>query len=248
MNVAIPRYAANPLLRFIDYSRQSLQILHMSTSGISMQIALPNTLEVLEETDHAPRTPEDAAKRREEYEHELRQAKELAEFADKEEKNGFPLLHEHTLVGLWGAFEASVEDCLIGMLLEEPELLQNEAFSKVRIPLVEFETLEKEERMRLLIAELERGQGLGRKHGVDAFEALLAQVKLSGAVDPEIKKTLWEMHHVRNVIVHRGSLADRRLVQGCPWMGLKVGDRIIISHRALHKYDHALGEYLLSIA
>jgi hypothetical protein len=245
MNTEIPRYAANPLLAFVDYLHESSRLLHLSIEGVSMLRALPNTVTVLEETDHTPRTPEQAAKRKEEYKQELKEATIRAEFANKERKGGFPLLHAHTLVGLWSAFEVSIEDSLVGMMMNEPDLLGSEAFAKIRIPLAEFEALEKEERMRLLIGELERSQG--RKHGVDRFEALLAQVKLSGPVDQETKKTIWEMHHVRNVIVHRGSVADRRTIQNCPWMGMKVGDRVKVGHHSLAGYDKALHDYLMVI-
>jgi GNAT superfamily N-acetyltransferase len=215
--------------------------------GISMFKSLPNTVQVLEETDHTPCTAEEAEKRREVYEKKLKDAKKHADFAEKEQREGFPLLHAHTLVGDWGALQSSIEDALVGMLMNEPELMQLESFSKIKITLAEFETLEKEERMRLLVEELQRGQGLGRKQGADVFEALLDQVKLSGPVEDKLKKTMWEMHNLRNVIVHRGSIADRRLVKGCPWLGLKVGDRVKIDHEDFEKHHFALGEYLMVI-
>jgi hypothetical protein len=131
--------------------------------------------------------------------------------------------------------------------MNEPELLQKEAFAKVKIPLADFEVLEKEERMRLLVEEIDRSQNLGRKHGVERFEGLLERFDLSGSVNAEIKRDVWEMNHVRNVLVHRRSLADRRLVQACPWMGLKVGSKVVITHKALYRYAHALYLYVINI-
>jgi hypothetical protein len=216
-------------------------------SGISMFRHAPNTITVLEETDHTPYTPEEAAKRREKYLEELRIAEANAAFAEKEEERGFPHLHANAVVGLWGALESSLEDFLVAILMNEPELLRSEAFSKIRIPLAEYETLEKEERMRILVEELERGQGLGKLQGVGGLEKLLAYVDLSGDVEANTKKTLWEMQNIRNVIVHRGSVADKRLIQNCPWLGLKVGDAVVVRHDSLHKYDLALHDYLLTI-
>jgi hypothetical protein len=243
----IPRYVANPLLEFLEYQKQSMRILHMCMSGISMQTHMPHTLRVLEETDHARRTEEEALQRKKEYQRELTIAEMRAQFATKECESGFPLLHAQSLVGLWGAFEAAVEDALVGMLLNEPGLIQSETFSKIRVSLAEFETLEREERMQYLLQELKRGQSLGRMQGVDAFEMLFQQVKLSGQVNPDTKKSVWEMHHLRNTIVHRKSLADRRLIQNCPWLGLKVGGRVVTDHESLGKYSHALGDYLMTI-
>ena len=55
------------------------------------------------------------------------------------------------------------------------------------------------------------------------------------------------MHHIRNVIVHRASLADRRLVQNCPWLGLKLGDKVLVTHQSLGAYGEALAKYVLTI-
>ena len=238
----IPRYAAEPLLVFTEYSKQSSRILHMCMRGISVHTMMPDTLMVLHK-----HTTAEAEEKRHKYEREMKRATAEADFAKKEIDAGFPLLYAHHLVGLWGALEAAVEDCLVGILINEPDLLRSDAFSRLRIPLAEFECLDKEERVRFLLAEVERGQGLGRRQGVDAFESLLGHVNLSGPVDPEIKKTMWEMHHVRNVIVHRNSLVDRRLKEACPWLGLKVGEKITVDHKSFGQYAQALGEYLMTI-
>ena len=131
--------------------------------------------------------------------------------------------------------------------MNDPEILKNEVFSKIRLPLGEFEMLEKEERMRFLISEFERNQGTNRKHGVDMFEILLEPFGLGGRVESEVKKTLREMHHVRNVLVHRGDKADRRVVEGCPWLGLRVGDTLTVRHDQFGRYMHALVEYTLEL-
>jgi hypothetical protein len=237
----VPNYALDPLEAFLAYIRDSDRLLHVSMRGISALRGMPRIIEVLTEvrSGDEPRSEKDGSS--------LEQATADAAFAEKECEAGFPLLHAHTLVGDWGAFEAAIEDMVVGLLLNEPELLQGDALAKVRIPLAEFEALEKDERMRLLISELERNQGIGRKQGVDSFEALLERVGLSGSVDAEIRKVVWEMHHVRNVIVHRGSLADRRLVKNCPWMGLKVADKVVVTHESLGRYTEGLCSYVLAL-
>jgi hypothetical protein len=174
---------------------------------------------------------------------QLERAQAEAELAHRESKTGFPLLHAHTLVGVWGAFEAAIEDTVVNVLMSQPDLLRNEVFAKVRIPLAEFETLDKEERIRRLIDELERGPSLGKRQGVYAFEMLLVPVKLASDTNPDPKKTIWEMYHVRNVIVHRGFIADKKLVEACPWLGLKVGDPITVTHESFMRYGDALREY-----
>jgi len=107
--------------------------------------------------------------------------------------------------------------------------------------------LERDERMRLLVQELRRGQALDQTQGIDGLERLLSHIGLSGEVKAETKKAMWEIQNIRNVIVHRGSIADRRLIKHCPWTGLKVGDEVKVSHTDIHKYDTALHDYILTI-
>ena len=247
MAKSFPRYIADPLYGFLEYLHETTRLLHMSMRVISRHMALPNTIKVLRDTDNTQYSVEEAARRKEEYVEELKAAKDSAEFAEKEIKNGFPLLNAHALVGLWGAIDSAVEDALVGTLMHEPDLLRSEAFARLRIPLAEFETLERDERMRLLVQELRRGQPPDQAQGVEALERLLSHIGLSGDVSPKTKKAMWEMQNVRNVIVHRGSIADRRLIKHCPWLGLKVGDEVKVPHTAIHKYDAALHDYLYTI-
>jgi hypothetical protein len=168
-----------------------------------------------------------------------------AAFLQQECVNGFPLLHAHTLVGCWGAFEAAMEDLSIELLINEPIWRKGEAFSRLKIPLAVYESLEPDERMRLLIQELQKGQGSSRKRGTASFEHVLNQFQLS--VDPGIKQTIWEMLNVRNVIVHRGSVADRRLVDACPEMELKIGQLVIVTKPDLNRYADALSKSIDSL-
>jgi hypothetical protein len=247
----LPDYASAPLRRFMTYFDESVRLLRLGMRGIGALRGMPTMLEIL-----APWNPAFAALKDPEHEvsddesekakRALEKAKEHAGFAEKECSSGFPLLHAHTLVGLWGAIEASIEDMLVAILMNEPVVLESEAFSRLKISLGEFQRLEKEDQMRFILSETERQSGSG-KHGVDTFEFVLDRFELSGPVEPEIKKLIWEMHHVRNILVRRGGLADRRLVLACPWMNLKQGDLISVKHETLLDYGGALCRYLLVI-
>ncbi len=65
---------------------------------------------------------------------------------------------------------------LVGILMNEPHHLKEPSFAKVRVPLTEFEALDKEDRMRLLVEEINRSSPLGQKNGIGAFESLLEEV------------------------------------------------------------------------
>jgi hypothetical protein len=166
-----------------------------------------------------------------------------AEFAKNEAEKGHPTLFAHALVATWSVVETCIEDIGVGFLVNEPAFLNKEVFSKVKVPLAEFELLDKEERARFLLGEVER-QRAARRYGVDRFEPLLEPFGLSGAVPDEIKKPIYACDHIRNVIVHRRSVVDRRLVESCPWLNAKIGDRIFVTARDFRMYHYYLWQYM----
>jgi len=174
---------------------------------------------------------------------DFEKSNEEAKWAETECKNGFPFLSGYALVGMWGSLEAAVEDMLVGILVNEPDLLAADPFAKIKVPLAKFESLDKEERIRFIVGEFPRTQTGPATQGAATFEKALQAFGLDGDIADDVGKTLWEINHVRNVIVHRDSLADLRLVQACPWLNLKVGDRVCIDHEKLGTYVDALSAY-----
>jgi hypothetical protein len=170
-----------------------------------------------------------------------------AEFAENELRDDFPFMHASALVAAWGSLEAAIEDVAVGILLNEPKAFDRDEFMKVRVPLSTFEGLDKEDRVRFLISEVQRPQAAGAGQGVDTFENLLQLFDLSGKVEENVKRTLWEMNHMRNIIVHRDSHADSRLVHACPWLKVKVGDRLMVSYSQFGLYSDAVFEYVKTI-
>jgi hypothetical protein len=173
--------------------------------------------------------------------------REWTEFAERERDRGFPLLYAHTTVAAWGALEAAITDFLVFWITEKPEVLKTEVFTGTKIPLAEFETLERDERMRLLVNELERSLRSQFKAGASRFEALLSAIELSGPMEEETRKDLYEMFHVRNVIVHRASIADRKFVEACPWLGYSIGDQLVVSSEDWERYRTATAGYLAKV-
>jgi len=240
----VPEYALAPLKALLRYVHTTLQFLEVSVQGIKTLIAMPDLTETIASSfrQHFPARWEEKT-----HQENLRKAKESAAFAEKESQAGFPFLHESALVGLWGATEAMVEDLVVALLLNEPELLQREQFAKIKISLGDYESLDKEERVRYLVSELQRNLRTAQRQGVNAFEPLLDCVNLSGAVPEPGRKSLWELYHLRNVIVHRRSLADRKLVNACPTLSLKVGERVKITPEQVTTYATMISGYGLDL-
>jgi hypothetical protein len=245
MPTTIPRYALAPIADCRDYWIDALRLLRISSQGIEELISLPDLMESLgysgKPSFGRKRTPEQIEKERATWQ----EAKETSLFARKEVESQFPLLHAHTLVGMWGALETAIDDLIVALLINEKDVLNNDAVKKVRIPLADFQLLDEDGRARFIVTELGRTLSAGTRRGIETFESLLNCVGLSGSVDAETKKAIWEAQNVRNVIVHRRSIADRNIVENCPWRGLKPGDQLVVSSEDLSRYGTAFRQYLI---
>lgn len=235
----MPNWAWQPAWTLANYFDEIHMILSISVQGSRMVQDFPEFLDIIGEAKQEPDKPLDPGKM------SLAEIKARSQFAENEAKKGHPIIHAHALVSQWSAFEIFVEDLGVAFLMNKPELLKREVFAKIKIPLAEFELMDKDERCRQLFSEALRQNG--RRYGVDHYERLLEPIGLSGEADDETKKVLRAYHHVRNLIVHRGSVVDRRVVEACPWIGLKIGDRVRITPSSYWNYDKHLWKYALLI-
>lgn len=236
-----PKWATAPFRRALDFTRELDRLLHMSMQGISMLRGVPQAMEVLAEVDQeGPEARNPSA---------LQDARLQAEFAQAEIHRGFPLLHAHAVISLYGAIEVLIEDVVVAWLLNDPKSLDLRPVKKVRISVVDFDRTNREERMRLVSRELFRvgnsdGE-IGEAQGIDKLERVLDIFGLSGPVDRSIKTAMFELHHVRNVLVHRGARADRRLIEACPWLNLSVDDPLVVTHSMYQVYADAMMRYVV---
>src|SRR3972149_9971838 len=85
------------------------------------------------------------------------------------------------------------------------------------------------------------------RRGVARLGALLQPFGLAGAVPEDTERILLELYHVRNVLVHRRGVADRKLVQAWPWLGLAPGDQVRVTHEQYARYHGAVAAYALEL-
>lgn len=93
---------------------------------------------------------------------------------------------------------------------------------------LDFETLDRDERMSALAHELDRDRGAGTRIGIGRFESLLEAVGLGGAYPSQLGRNIYEMQQVRNVFAHRRGISDQRFVNACPQLGYSVGQAVRI--------------------
>lgn len=178
---------------------------------------------------------------------EVEQVQELEEMAKEEVESDFPLLHNAAMVLLWGALEAAIRDFLIRWLTKYPIARQVPDLKKIRVHVVDYESLEGEDRMRYLLGVLEREFAASLKPGVGRFDCLLKPFDISANIKDATRRDLNELAAIRNVIVHRAGIADKRLLELCPWLGLQEGQPVHVSSDSFFRLLNSTGEYVAAI-
>jgi hypothetical protein len=237
---SVPIWATEPLEAFVEDQKRLEQVMHLAMRGISVICAMPQALAALAKAQ-PERYDGDEAERRK------RETDNLARLAQQEVESGHPLLHAQSAVWLWGALELLIRDLLVRWLQNQPDALQRDPLRRLRVRLGEYESLAREDRPSYLLDLLEQEVAAGLKPGVGRFETLLDIFGLAGAVPDFVRRHLFELSQVRNVLVHRRGIADRRLVEQCPWLQLQIGDCVVVRNEQMGRYITAAFAYAMTI-
>jgi len=177
----------------------------------------------------------------------LIEARNTAALAKEEADGDFPLMHAHALMGLWSALEALIEDVTVAWLVAKPEVIHGPAFAKIRVPVSDYHQMSVEDRMAYVVTELQRDLKAELRQGVTRFESVLDAIGMGSGVSSDIRKAIFEIQQVRNSLAHRGGVADRRLIEACPWLGLKQGQPLVVTHEKFEYYIDAVYGYLADL-
>ena len=171
----------------------------------------------------------------------------MVDVARTESESGTPLLNRVFVVFFWSALEVLVEDLVTAWILCHPGSLELEEIKDVKLAVREMLMLDEEDRARYLIQEVSRKVRSPLKSGVDKFESLLNAFGLSRQIDPDLRRTLYELSHLRSVLLHKNAKADRKFVEACPWMGYESGQPIQIPSEHFDRYYHAVIDYSIGL-
>lgn len=176
-----------------------------------------------------------------------KEAEQAAPLIKEETENGFPFFYGLATVAIWGALEAFVKDLLVLCLEKDTNLMSLQPIAKIRVSLSQFELMPNDQRRYYIIDTIERDIQSKYKQGASRFESLLRTFGLGGKIGEGPKRILLELASVRNVLVHRSGIADQRLVTTCPWLGIKMGDRVRVSSSMFSRYSMATPTYAATV-
>jgi hypothetical protein len=233
-----------PFGQYVKYLRDTHKLIVLATLGISRMERDAQLEESLVNYDLVVSGIKEPS---EEQNLRIAEAKERAAFAKKEIKEGFPLLCAHSLVGLWGAFEAAVDDFLSIWLEAHPANLTEAGSIRLRVSASDLLVPIEQDRVRLVLAELARSLSVEARIGASRFEAILSRVGLSGEVPETVRHQILEMQQVRHIWAHRGGRPDGVFQSRCPWMEPDPNGRIKVDVERLNNYGAATVQYAIDV-
>jgi hypothetical protein len=221
-----PEWALSPFRECVSRLTDLGDIIEITTRGISTIRGIPRIQRILSDIE---KDSEDSS------DEEIERAERLADLAEKEVKSDFRLTHSHGLVSIWSNLENTFKDFIANWLKNSPDIFNNDLIKSLEVEVGLYESLDEEEKY-LYLADLYEKETLARRsNGVNRFENILDPIGLSGPVPEKIKKNIYTMQQIRHCIVHRASIADKKLLDDCPYLDVDIGEKIPVS-RSSFKY------------
>jgi hypothetical protein len=221
----LPPWLQPIMNQFLAHLRTEERMLHINMVALKNFTILPDLLEVRQKLFAAS---DDVCQP---TESEIATNRKDAEWIEKEIEKGYPLLHQHVVVSIWSALEIFCEDLSVFWLASIREAWEVEAVRKLKIQVAIFNNLDSTERARYVIHELQHELKTDLKEGLGRLEPLLDLFSLKPKVGNNLRRSIFELWQVRNNIVHCGSIVDDKLARSCPWLELKVGERLLVNHQ-----------------
>src|ERR1039457_5671193 len=235
----LPKWVSQVFKDFLDHQDRMMKVLDLSRSGIRSATVSPEIVEFLARGDGSEQEPTVVKK--------LQDARAMAEFAQREIDNDFPVLHAQAVVSLWGSLETLSLTVVADWIMNSPEILHQDPWRGLKVKVGEYETLDGEQKASHLASSIDQGLGGPLKSGVTRFESLLETVGLKGSVSDEVRRGLWELHQIRNGIVHKRGKADRKFCDACPWLGLEPGTNISVTSEMYKSYYVTSHKYVVEL-
>jgi uncharacterized protein (UPF0147 family) len=233
-----PEWAKEPFRRFLDAIDRVVQVLHISIRGIAVLRGVPRAIEAIAKLDDADDTERDT---------KVEAAEAEAMLAQREVDEGFPLLHAQALVTTWSLLESLIKEFVTAWLRNHPDALLAQPVAKLKVPVSKFIGLSEVERCAFLTSLLENDLASSLRKGAGRFESLLGVFDLSGPLPPSLSRDLFELSELRNLIVHRRGIADARILESCPWLGLRLGEEVHVSSEQFTRLSTSASRYIVCL-
>jgi len=231
--------------RFEDIENLRMFV-HVCLSGLLNSTHATRVVDVLKRSQDRFGKPNRYASE-EHYREARKQAEREEAFGRQQESKGFTYLYALASIKLWSILEATIDDVALECIQTPDRCSDPKLLAGLKGPFFEFLQSSAEERSEFLVGQLKQEVRASIQKGVGRFEAILVPLGLGGAVPEAVRRAIFELSEVRNVLVHRRGFADKRFVSSCPWFRVKTGDELVLKKQHYDRYELAVRCHLLEI-
>lgn len=228
-----------PFEQLIRNVEEVHKLLRWSMQGIAVRQTFPQALRAIAKA-HGKEEESDSKRR-------IEAAEADAAAVAEEVAAGFPLLHAQSTVTLWTVLELAIQEYVVRWLETEPEVTRIRPISQAKITLGEYLEVAETERARFLAELLDRNTDSRLRPGLGRFEPALSAFGIHAEVDEAVRRDILELQSIRNLLVHRHGVVDRRFVGRCPWLERKVGEQLRVPHGDFKRYSNAVMSYVTAV-
>lgn len=236
----VPEWADARLKQWGNRLTELLDLVHAAAHAMWIMPNMP--LVVQAEHEREPPVNDESEKHRES---ELYDVIETAMKSIKLIETEFRLLYVLGSIWTWASLEALVEDLVLDALRHaKPEDLAPR-LKGLKVTADVALADDPDGLLKAIYREWEMKQG--KTSGATQFEHVLALAGLDGGVPDTIGRSVFELGHVRNVVLHRGGMVDVAFVSACPWFDATLGAELRVTHHRFEEYAYAVLHYVALI-
>jgi hypothetical protein len=248
-----PSLVSAHLRAFVDRVQRLAEMIDLTEAGAHALVKVPALMQNMVDTEPLIANSVIKGEHDEEFLASIKQisaalgtARRRGELAQREVAENFPVLKAQAVISLWTYLEATMRRIVLDCIATKEGRAVKEV-AELRVPLGDYESLDEESRHELIFELFEKNCAAGLMNGVKRFEVLLQPFGLGGKFFKDWQKDIYELGQVRNVLLHRGGVVDRRFRKACPWRAESVGQHVITSDEDWRRFVEATNEFLLEI-
>jgi len=181
------------------------------------------------------------------YKSAIEHAEKVEEFSKDEKCLGHPYLYSIAVTKIWTILESGIDDLALECIKSLDKCTDIDLIRGLKGPLLDFYDATDDERNEYLITELKLAVKASLKPGVGRFEAILKPLGLGGEVHEKVRKVLFELSQIRNLIIHKRSIVDKKFKSACPWLTDNLGDNFYVTKEVYLQYFYASFWYVLEL-
>lgn len=169
-------------------------------------------------------------------------------YLKEEKRNGYFHTNSQFSILLFAYLEGGIKRFIMSLFEHLPTVYDIKEVKDIKISVAEYRKCSKEELYGYLFERYEDSVAKGEKYGVSRFEKMLKPFGFGGAVDEEVKKSIFELAQIRNCLLHKGGRADKAIIENCSWLELKLNERVSINNEQVISYCNNVTAYIQTVA